>query len=86
MFCSDSWLGRQQKKSARRGCICWIFWICFLAFIAAVVAVVIWLIQSGVLSGVKIGDSDSTPNQPANPNGNVSGAGNMGSASSGTGG
>ena len=43
----DSWLYRQNKKQARRGCICWAFWIGLLLFSATVVVVVLWLVKAG---------------------------------------
>lgn len=56
---SDSWLARQQRKSKRRGIVCWVFWVLFLCFVAAVVAVIIWGVQSGVFEGVT---DNSNPN------------------------
>ncbi|KAF2093629.1 hypothetical protein NA57DRAFT_61335 [Rhizodiscina lignyota] len=48
---AESWLERQQKKSKRRTCICWLFWMCFFGFVAGVVIVVLWLKTSGLLDG-----------------------------------
>ncbi|KAK5122972.1 hypothetical protein LTR85_003538 [Meristemomyces frigidus] len=70
---SDSWLARQQRKRSRRASyICCAFWLCFFLFIAGVVAVIIWLLKSGVLDNVKIGDKNGTTYQPADPNSDVS--------------
>jgi len=46
---SESWLARQQQKSSRRTCICWIFWLCFAGLVAGVVIVVLFLKARGIL-------------------------------------
>lgn len=58
----DSWLARQNSKKKNRTMVCWCFWIFFLVFVAAFVAVIIWLVESGVLDGVKLG-GQSNDNQ-----------------------
>ena len=70
---SDSWLARQNRKKSRRKFLCPIFWLCFFLFVTAMVGVIIWLLKSGILANVKIGNGHGTPNQPANPNGGIMG-------------
>ncbi|KAK5133997.1 hypothetical protein LTR08_007002 [Meristemomyces frigidus] len=68
---TDSWINRQNAKRSRRTYVCCAFWISFFLLIAGVVAVVIWLLKSGVLNKVKIGNGSGTTYQPADPNSGV---------------
>ncbi|KAK0280509.1 hypothetical protein LTR35_008151 [Friedmanniomyces endolithicus] len=68
---SDSWLGKQRRKQQRRRFVCLWFWLCFFLFVAGVVAAVIWVLKSGILNNVRLGDGNGTPNQPADPNSNA---------------
>nr|OQO30765.1 hypothetical protein B0A51_02461 [Rachicladosporium sp. CCFEE 5018] len=68
---SDSWLARQHRKKSRRTWVCWAFWILIPAFVAGVIIAVIWVLQSGLLQKVKIGNGNGTVAQPADPNGNT---------------
>jgi len=68
---SDSWLARQQGKRSRRAWVCCTFWLLFFLFVAAVVALVIWLLKSGILHMIELGNGNGTPNQPADPNGSA---------------
>ncbi|EMC99848.1 hypothetical protein BAUCODRAFT_119418 [Baudoinia panamericana UAMH 10762] len=64
---SDSWLERQQRKTARRRWICPLFWLAFLIIIAAIVAVIIWLLKSGVLNGLHLGGEPVTALSTSTP-------------------
>lgn len=68
---SDSWLATQQRKKSKRTWVCWGFWLLFAAIVAGAVIAVIWLLQSGVLDKVEIGNGEGTPSQQLDPNGNV---------------
>ncbi|KAK4552902.1 hypothetical protein LTR86_010034 [Recurvomyces mirabilis] len=68
---SDSWLARQRRKESRRKCVCPICWLLFFVFVAAVIGVVIWLLKSGLLNNVHIGNDNGTPNVPMDPNVNA---------------
>jgi len=46
---SESWLARQQQKSFRRTCICWIFWLVFAGLVAIIVVVILLLKAKGIL-------------------------------------
>ncbi|KAK5741041.1 hypothetical protein LTR17_004191 [Elasticomyces elasticus] len=60
---SDGWLAKQRRKQQRRRYVCLWFWLSFGLFVGAVFAVVIWLLNSGILKNVHLGNGSGTPSQ-----------------------